>query len=341
MTASQLSACGRDKSIVEGIPRSDFGAESTAEEVTSGVNLNGKVAVVTGCTSGIGLETMRVLAGRGAHVIGTSRSMDRATRACRSVVGITSPVQLDLEDFDSVVDCAETIRAMRKPVEILICNAGYLGGGNRLLLSNGLEKHFVTNYLGHFILVNRLLDRLFIAAQARIVMVASSTAYTDAPAEGILFDDLEFSSDYEDMRAYGHSNLAKVLFSLQLSRLLWGTRISVNSLHPGIIDTELDRHFSAIKQFGLKVFAAVRGKSIEQGASTTCYLATNDQLSNVSGTYFEDCNAVDVGGHHHMRDVAMAERLMAVTEERVADYLVDLKRPTQDNLFNDPVEGTR
>ena len=101
-------------------------------------DLTGKVAVVTGCTSGIGRETMRVLASRGAYVIGSSRSLERAEKACRSVTGVTSPVAMELGDLASVVKCAETIRSMNKPIDMLICNAGYLGGGNERHMINGI-----------------------------------------------------------------------------------------------------------------------------------------------------------------------------------------------------------
>jgi len=328
LTATQLTGCGRDKLETAGIPRSNFHEASTAEEVVAGIDLSGKVAVVTGCTSGIGYETMRVLAGRGAYVIGSSRSLERAEKACRSGVGVTTPVSLDLGDFESVVRCAETIRSINRPLDMLICNAGYLGGGNERQLINGVEKHFVINHLGHFILVNRLLDRLFIADQGRIVIVASRTSYTDAPADGILFDDLDFVHDYGDLLANGHSKLANILFSLRLSEQLRGTRITSNSLHPGIIDTEIDRHFNSVMQFGFKMVAALGGKTIEEGAATTCYLATSQQLSATSGAYFEDCNAVTVQGDNHLYDTPMAEKLMQISEEITSDYLVEQKKPT-------------
>jgi len=335
LATSQLAGCGRERIETEGVPRSKFHEASTAEEVTAGIDLTGKVAVVTGCTSGIGFETMRVLASRGAFVIGSSRSLERAEKACKSVVGVTSPVQLDLADFESVVTCAESIRSMNTPIDMLICNAGYLGGGNRRQLINGLEKHFVINHLGHFVLVNRLLDRLYVASQGRIVMVSSRTAYTDAPADGILFDDLGFDYDYGDLLAYGHSKLANALFSLRLSKLLRGTRITTNSLHPGIIDTEIDRHFNSFMQFGMKMVAALGGKTIEEGAATSCYVATSQALGTTSGAYFEDCNAVTIKGHNHLYDVPMAEKLMQVSEELTADYLVDQERPT----WKGPVNG--
>ena len=330
----QLSGCGDNKLATEGIARSNFDELSTADDVTAGIDLTGKYAVVTGCTSGIGRETMRVLASRGAHVIGSSRSMQRAQQACADTPGITTAVELDLGDFESVVRCAETIRSMNIPIDMLICNAGYLGGGNVRQLINGVEKHFVINHLGHFIFVNRLLDRLVIADQARIISVASVTAYTDAPSEGILFDDLGFSYDYKDLLAYGHSKLANVLFSLRLSELLRGTRITSNSLHPGIIDTEIDRHFNSFMQFGMKVVAKLGGKTIEEGAATTCYVATNKDLATTSGAYFEDCNAVTVQGHNHLYDVRMSEKLTQIAEELTAPYLVTQKAPTRENLLD-------
>ena len=336
LTISQLLGCGPDKVATADVPRSKFHEESTAEEVTAGIDLSGKLAVVTGCTSGIGLETMRVLASRGAYVIGSSRSLERAEKACRSVVGVTTPVELDLGDFESVVNCAETIRSMNRPIDMLICNAGYHGGRNERQLINGIEKHFAINHLGHFIFVNRLLDRLFIAAQGRIVIVASRSAYKQAPIAGIQFDDLRFDNDYDDSLAYGHSKLANVLFSLRLSELLRETKISSNSLHPGVINTEIDRHFNKAMQFGFKMLTAVSGKTIEQGAATTCYVATSEDLATTSGAYFEDCNAVTVQGHNHLYDMPMAEKLMQISEEMTSDYLVDLQRPTRENPFNDP-----
>jgi NAD(P)-dependent dehydrogenase (short-subunit alcohol dehydrogenase family) len=315
LTSTQLLGCGRDRVATPGIPESSFHEGSTAADVTAGLDLTGKTVVVTGCTSGIGFETMRVLASRGAYVIGSSRSIKRATDACKSFAGVTSPVELDLGDFDSVVNCAEQIRAMRRPIDMLICNAGYFGGGKERQLINGVEKHFAINHLGHFILVNRLLDRMFIANQGRVVVVSSRTAYSEAPSEGIVFDDLIFDDGYTDFRAYGHSKLANALFSLGLSR-----------------------HFSGILQFGFKLLAATRGKTVAEGAATSCYVATNESLGAVSGAYFEDCNAVTILGENHLYDLPMAERLMQVSQEMTADYLVEQKLPSKDNPFNDPVK---
>ena len=133
-------------------PRSAFGANSTAEEVTKGLDLTGKTAVVTGCNSGIGFETMRVLALRGAHVIGTARTREKGIEACAKVTGRATPVVLELADFPSVVACANQIRKLTSHIDMLILNAGVIVDGLEQVY--GLEKHFVVNHLGHFLLTN-------------------------------------------------------------------------------------------------------------------------------------------------------------------------------------------
>jgi NAD(P)-dependent dehydrogenase (short-subunit alcohol dehydrogenase family) len=324
---------GREKFPAPGVPRSAFDEDSTAEAVTEGIDLSGKIAVVTGCTSGIGFETMRVLALRGAWVIGTSRSLERADEACRKVRGNTTPLALELSDFESVVRCAETIRGLNSPIDILVLNAGYRGGGNERTLIDGIEKHFLVNHLGHFVLVNRLLDRLFFSWQGRIVVVSSRTAYRGAPEGGIRFGDLTLASDYSDSLAYGHSKLANVLFSLELGKLLKGTRITSNALHPGVIDTEIDRNLNRFMQFAFGVLVALRGKSVEAGAATSCFVATSPLLGSTSGRYFEDCNAIEVPGSH-LQDMAMADRLWLRSEEMTRDYLVRHERPDWSEFEN-------
>ncbi len=335
LTVSQIAGCSDvEKVAAEGVPQSPFDESATAGQVTEGVDLSGKLAVVTGCTSGIGFETMRVLAKRGALVIGTSRSLDRAHAACAQVVGQTMPAQLDLSDFESVVRCAESIRGLRTPIDMLVCNAGYRGGGNDRQLINGIEKHFVVNHLGHFIFVNQLLQHLYLAWQGRIVVVASRAAYRGAPAVGIDFSDLAMSRDYSDSLAYGQSKLANVLFSLRLGELLRGTRITSNSLHPGVINTDIDRNLNPVTRFGFGLLTKLAGKTIEEGAATSCYVATSDLLGAVSGKYFEDCNAVNINGVGHMHDMPMAEELMQVSQELTADYLVEQERPDWSDYDN-------
>lgn len=328
-----LTACSDlERVAVDGVPASGFDANSTADEVTEGIDLSGKVAVVTGCTSGIGYETLRVLAKRGAYVLGTSRSLQRAEQACKSVIGHTSPLQMDLGDFDSVARCAEIIMQLRLPLDMLVCNAGYRGGGNERQLINGIEKHFVINHLGHFILVNRLLTRLYVAEQGRVVTVSSRTAYREAPTEGILFSDLGMARDYDDATAYGHSKLANALFSLKLAELLRGTRITSNALHPGVIVTGLSRNLNAVSRLAWRAYVGVAGKTVEQGAATTCYVATSEDLGSVSGRFFEDCEAVEIRGVGHLHNLAMAERLLDVSIELTNDWLVEFKEPTKEDF---------
>ena len=333
LIAPQLSACGGvDKMPVTSVPASGFGADATAEQVTEGLDLRGKLAVVTGCTSGIGFETMRVLAKRGVNVVGTSRSKTRAEEACRKVIGSTIAAQLDLGDFDSVARCADDIHTLRSPIDILVNNAGYRGGGNERQLINGVEKHFVINHLGHFILTNRLMDRLYISTQGRIVNVASRAAYRGAPDEGIRFDDLAMTREYSDSLAYGQSKLANVLFSLKLAELLRGTRITTNALHPGVINTDIDRNLNPVTRFGFGLLTALNGKSIEEGAATSCYLATSSKLGNISGRYFEDCDAVTIENKGHMQDLAMADKLLQTSIELTADWLVEFKAPRKQDF---------
>ncbi len=333
LTLPAIAACGTDKHPTEGVPRSEFDANSTAEEVTAGIDLKGKIAVVTGCTSGIGLETMRVLALRGAYVLGTSRSYERADAACRRTPGITSPLELELADPESVIACADAIRSLNSPLDILVCNAGYRGGGGARELVNGIEKHLAINHLGHFLLVNRVLDRLFFSWQGRVVVVASRSSYRGAPDEGIRFDDLTLAENYSDSLAYGHSKLANVLYSLGLARRLRGTRITSNSLHPGVIDTEIDRNLNRFVQFGFGVLTSIAGKSVAEGAATSCYVATSPLLGATSGKYFEDCNAVTVPASHH-NDIAMSDRLWDLSESLLGDYLVTHERPDWSEFEN-------
>lgn len=334
LCAPTIASCGPDIQLVEDAPHSDFDEDSTAEEVTEGLNLKGKLAIVTGCTSGIGFETMRVLALRGAYVVGTSRSLQRAEQACKSVSGLTTPVAMELSDPVSVVECTEKIRTLNAPIDMLICNAGFYGGSGERELINGVEKHFAVNHLGHFIFVNRLLDRLYLAWQGRVVVVASRTSYTDVPEQGIEFGDLAFADGYTDSLAYGHSKLANVLYSLGLARRLKGTRITSNALHPGVINTGIDRNHSRSYQFGFGLFAKIGGKSIEQGAATSCYVASNPMLGSTSGEYFQDCNPVAVSGSFH-EDVAMSDRLWDISEKLTADYIVTHQRPDPNDVRKD------
>lgn len=301
------------RAYAQDAPRSAFPPDATAEQVTEGIDLSGKTVVVTGCNSGIGLETMRVLALRGAHVIGTARTRERGQEACASVRGQATPVVLELSDFDSVVACANEIRALDTPIDALVCNAGVLL--TELEQVRGLETQFVVNHLGHFILVNRLLERVTAAPQGRVVVVGSM-AHRQVPPGGIQFDNL--SGQGWERQAYGHSKLANGLFSLELAKRLRGTRATSNSLHPGVVATNIMRNMNFTPPAG----GGGGGFAFEppaQGAATSCYLASHPSLAGVSGLYFVDCNPAEQSDHQ--KDPALAARLWQVSEELTRPYL--------------------
>ena len=295
-------------------PQSAFGAKSTAEEVTAGLELNNMTALVTGCNSGIGFETMRVLAGRGVHVIGAARTQEKAEKACDRVDGRTTPLVIELTDFDTIVAAAEKVKVMIKGLDMLILNAGIMALPE-LQQVNGIERQFVVNHLGHFVLANQLKDSVIAARQGRVVVVSSS-AHVWAPEEGIQFDNLSGEMEYEPFRAYGQSKLANGLFSRELARRLADTRASSNSLHPGVIRTNLTRYIPG--RDDEDAVPNPRMKSIPQGAATTCYVGAHPELRGVTGYYFSDCNPAHPNAH--MQDDEMAARLWEVSEELTASY---------------------
>jgi WW domain-containing oxidoreductase len=264
---------------------SGFGYASTAEEVTRGLDLHGKTYLLTGCNSGLGFETLRVLASRGARVIGTARSLDKAREACARVSGETRPLACDLGEPASVRACAATLAAEGTPLDAIICNAGIMALP-RLTQLYGYEAQFFTNHIGHFLLVVTLLPVL--AAEGRVVVV-SSNAHRRAPKAGVQLDNLSGAAGYRPWSAYGQSKLANLLFSRELARRLPRPRQSANALHPGVIATNLARSTPLATRVGLSVLAPLALKSIPQGAATQCYVATNPGLL-ANGEWFSHCN---------------------------------------------------
>ena len=300
-------------------PGNSFDKNSTAEDVTAGLDLSGMTYAITGANSGLGFETMRVLTLRGAHVIGIARSQEKAETACASVTGKATPAVLDLAKFETVVECARGIRAMNTPLDGLICNAGIMALSERELVY-GIEKQFVVNHLGHFILINQLLDTVMEAEQGRFV-VLSSRAHRAAPEPGIKFDDLAFENEeYDGWTAYGQSKLANALCSLELARRLSGTTATSNSVHPGVINTNLGRHMPWYMQLAGTLFGWTFMKNVEEGAATQSYVATDPGLVGVNGFYFADCQVND-GEIPHMQDAVMASKLWQVSENLTRDYL--------------------
>jgi len=324
-SAPVLTACSGDKpapSIDTSLPVGPFGKDSTAEEVTRDMDLSGQVMLVTGCNSGIGYETLRVLALRGAHVIGTGRTLQKARKACESVAGDTTPMALELSDFQSVVDCAGSVQQMGLSLDALILNAGMNSVGGDLTLVNGIEQMFVVNFLGHFILANHLAPMMVAAGKGRIVHVGSQSGYLRAPPEGIDFNNLRGEGEYDAIHAYGRSKLANQLFSLELAKRLAGTTVTSNALHPGLVNTNLVRNVPEIVRRGIKLLGTVIAKTPEQGAATQVYVATNERVEGVSGAFYVDCNPARISGQHHMFDAPMSRTLWATAEEMTAAYLV-------------------
>jgi WW domain-containing oxidoreductase len=292
-----------------------FGYGSTASDVTEGASLVGKTILVTGCNSGLGLETMRVLAGRGAHVIGAARTEAKASEAAATVTGKATGVACELSEPASVRACVETVKNMGVPLDAIVANAGIMALP-KLNQSHGYELQFFTNHIGHFILVTGLLDRL--TDDGRVVML-SSAAHQMAPAGGIQFDNLSGERGYKGWVAYGQSKIANLLFAKELSRRFAGTRKTANAVHPGVIATNLGRHLgmssvvaSAVWGLGNALFL----KTIPQGAATQCYVAANPKAATISGEYWADCNVAKPRAEAD--DPALAAKLWEVSEKIVA-----------------------
>jgi NAD(P)-dependent dehydrogenase (short-subunit alcohol dehydrogenase family) len=195
---------------------SGFGYGSTAEEVTGGLSLNGKTYLLTGCNSGLGLETLR-----DAHVIAAARTLEKARAACASVKGLTTPVACELAEPASIRASVATVKALNVPIDGIICNAGIMALP-KLSQAYGYELQFFTNHIGHFMLVTGLIDAL--AAEARVTIL-SSRAHEGAPKGGVQFDDLSGEKGYSAWRAYGQSKFANLLFAKELARRFSGTAL--------------------------------------------------------------------------------------------------------------------
>jgi WW domain-containing oxidoreductase len=292
-----------------------FGYGSTAEDVTSGLDLKGKTVLVTGCNSGLGFETVRVLRLRGAHVIGTARTRAKADEAGASqggLAGAFTGLACELSDPRSVRACVADLQGRGTTLDAIIANAGIMALP-KLEKSNGLELQFFTNHVGHFLLVTGLLDRL--TDDARVVMV-SSEAHRNAPKEGIQFDNLSGDRGYAPWAAYGQSKLANILFAKKLARRLEGTRKTANALHPGVIKTNLGRNMGSFAEVAFALVSPIALKNIPEGAATQCFVATSPKARGVTGEYFSNCQVI--APRADARDTALADRLWDKTEEIVA-----------------------
>jgi len=261
-----------------------FTATSTAAEVIAGVDLTGRRAVVTGGASGIGIETARALRGAGADVTIAVRDLAAGEKVAAEI-GSVHVAHLDLTDLASV---ARFVAEWDGPLHMLVNNAGVMAAPETRT-PDGWELQFATNHLGHFALATGLHDYLAMADGARVVSV-SSTAHLRS---GVVFEDIHFRQrPYDPWMAYGQSKTANVLFAVEAAKRWAADGITANALHPGGINTNLQRHVDpeAIARLIAARGGAITWKTPEQGAATSVLLAASPLLDGVTGRYFEDCN---------------------------------------------------
>jgi NAD(P)-dependent dehydrogenase (short-subunit alcohol dehydrogenase family) len=296
--------------------------ETTDDQVLEGIDLTGKRVVITGGGSGIGAETARALASKGADVTIAVRDVETGEKAAAALrekagAGNIRVAELDLLDRGSIDAFA---RAWTGPLDVLVNNAGIMALPSLHRTKEGWELQFATNHLGHFALALRLHDALAEAGDARVVAV-SSNAHRVSP---VVFDDIMFERrHYEEWSAYGQSKTANILFAVEAAKRWAADGITANALMPGGIRTGLQRHqTSAAAQ---EIFDNYDWKTPEQGASTSVLLAASPLVAGASGRYFEDNNEAEPttdpdaekGVRPHALDPAAAERLWEVSLELV------------------------
>lgn len=264
--------------------KTQFGFNSTTDEVINGIDLSGKRAIVTGGASGIGIETVRTLAKAGATVTIAARNLDGAKKVADEINNTLKKNRveigvLDLSDIHSINHFTAT---WKDPLHILINNAGVMALPELQKTSTGIEMQFMTNYLGHFALSFGLKDALKKANGARIVVVSSS-GHLLSP---VVFDDINFAfRPYDAWQAYGQSKTACNLFAVAATRFWAAEGIYANALNPGAILTNLQRHVGGYLRSATELH-----KTVKQGAATSILLATSALLENTGGHYFENCN---------------------------------------------------
>lgn len=299
-------------SSLKGDGPSGFGYRSTAEAVTEGLDLRGRVILLTGCNSGIGLESFRVFALRGATVLALARTREKARDAAEQAVpagspGRAEPHACELSDPASVRACVAAIREDGHRIDAMVLNAGIMGPAARDV-QRGLEIQFLTNHMGHFLLATGLLDRL--TATGRVVSL-SSMGHQFTVSEGIALDDLSMERGYNRWRAYGQSKLANLLFAKALAARLPASQVAL-AVHPGVISTNLGRNMGGLLQRGFGLVGPLFGKTHGQGAATQVWAAVHPDAAAHSGAYLDDCNVSTPSKHG--RDAALAERLWQVSE---------------------------
>jgi NAD(P)-dependent dehydrogenase (short-subunit alcohol dehydrogenase family) len=275
---------------------SGFGAASTTTDVMRGIDLRGKVAMVTGGYSGLGCETVRILLAAGARVFVPARDVARAKTALEGVGG-AEVISMDLLDSGSISVCAKRFLDTGLPLHILVTCAGIMAVPELTRDGRGHELQFATNHLGHFQLATRLWPALKKAQGARVVAL-SSRGHRLSP---VVFDDIDFEHrPYEPWAAYGQSKTANILFAVELDRRGEKDGIRAFAVHPGrIFETGLAKYLShdalkglgAVSEDGTPLIDPAKGlKTVEQGAATQVWCATSPKLAGLGGVYCEDCD---------------------------------------------------
>ena len=309
---------------------SRFGFDSTTDEVLEGIDLGGRLALVTGASGGLGEETARALAAHGARVVMTARDIPKGEAAAAKIRestgnGDVEVIELELDSLESVRTCAKKFLASHDELNLLINNAGVMACPFAKT-RDGFEMQFGTNHLGHFVFTNSILPALFKGAPGRIVNLSSG----GHRFSNVLFDDPHFeNTEYHKFLSYGQSKTANIQFSVGLDARLKDRGIRVFAVHPGAIMTELSRH---MQKADVDELMANRGaakmvfKPIPAGAATSCYAATSSDLDGEGGLYLEDCHVAEVNDsdtHNGVRsyalDPANAERLWTLSEELVGE----------------------
>ncbi len=274
--------------------------------------LNGKTALVTGANSGMGMATAAALADMGAVVIMLCRNEQRGMEAL-SKLSEKSDRRLDLMlcdlgDLSSVEAFAEAFRIKYEKLDILVNNAGFISL-DRQMTKDGFERQFGVNHLGHFLLTMKLAD--LIPCKGRIVNVSSGAHKTGK----IHFEDINLTKGFNVIKAYSQSKLANVLFTRELAVRLKDKGITVNCCHPGAVATNIG--ISRDTGFGKTVTGMLKPffQTPEQGARTAIYLASNEDVSGITGEYFYQCKIAK--SSRRSKDMALAKRLFEFSKQLV------------------------
>lgn len=317
------------------IDRSTFGADTTTDEVLAGINLTGKLALVTGGSSGLGTETARALASKGARVVLTTRNLKKGEAVAQNIRESTGNdtikvMELELGSFAGIRAFTEKFLAKYDALDLLINNAGVMASPFEKT-EDGFEMQFGTNHLGHFLLAGLLAPALVKAAPSRIVNLSSS-GHRMSP---VIFEDINFEQRaYNKWASYGQSKTANILHAVELDRRLGERGVHAYAVHPGAIQTELSRHMDETDWEMMRSRAesgAFKIKTIPAGAATSVYAATAPELEGRGGLYLEDCHIAEInndqadsaGLQSYAVDPEAAQRLWAVSEEMVGQSFLD------------------